>query len=1073
MARPRIPRALAAAVIRAAAASRSADGTPTPSPTPAPSWSVQPSISGTPQVGETLTGGDGTISNGTVSARAWLRNSSAISGANGTTYLLVGDDEGADISFKVTASGDGGTTDATSAEVGPVEAAPEPSEPALFGVNVNPSFQRTYNNLLAKRPWIDPVGDYDYTAYPHVNAAGALVSVPAGLSYVSRDVLNPGAGTTGWFRIVMTGGGDGSTVYVSADPATTEGAVVQIDSHTWEFQFDVPGGTTGPNSGVEVRCTATPSTPITNIDCREITGAEGAYVSADTWHPGFVARLQANADYFRTLDLQGINSPHMPTRLYDDWADRALSRDALGYRSAKLVHGTGSSKLKLVVKAYVETDEQAELLAERMATDTMWTGLGGNELTLTILAASGAGSVALNGDLDIVVTPAAGATSAAQIAAQLYAHAEIPLMVNIFAGTNTAPVGSDEYNAGLAAGAVATLAETNFSGGFDGAMGGYWPDLIQLANDVGQAGPWLHMPFNANENYATGLGAMLDADLDEELRDYTIVEIHNEAWNFATQATRWLLAVALFEGQTGSTEQEIILKGVADRAVQNFAALLVEAPWVRTSVGSQTGSPQVTQWLLDYPGFDSSVVKMIAFAPYFYPTPPLPSDDDEYFAQLYASAALIPGLVEDQLELLDPVDIEADFYEWGQHDNFEDDMTEAERRRDDPRMGDVHNFAASELARRCGVGVTRRLTFFNDYSPTGLGTSGQWGLYRYVGEAPTPKSIAWAAIRTGQYLPYKLPAAALSVSGTRVEGSDLTYVIPAVYRTDTITVQPTRDGVDFGSPFVLEPGDPNPTYTQVSGDIGTIISGSMLLENAHASVEYTFADGAATEADIPPFSLDDLTDLMARWDANVSLSNSLGQNVWLAAQGSGTLQSVGNPATIGTADGHPALIFAKSTYDNVPSNVDVGTGDFTFLIVGKLAGSGIDGDNTLFGCVNNNGPSVDMQGSGTTLRLVRQMIAVQGSVTAGIDLTDRFVITARYRTSDKHWSLRVNNVEVGNGTGGADFSAGVIHLGFNVGNGAGFNGPIHCFAVCNSYLSEGLVAAWEAFEADAWDITLT
>lgn len=101
--------------------------TPSPTPTPAPSWSVQPSISGTPQVGQTLTGADGTVANGAVSARAWLRNGSAISGATGASYLLDPLDEGADISFRVTATGAGGSAQATSPSVGPVTATPTPT----------------------------------------------------------------------------------------------------------------------------------------------------------------------------------------------------------------------------------------------------------------------------------------------------------------------------------------------------------------------------------------------------------------------------------------------------------------------------------------------------------------------------------------------------------------------------------------------------------------------------------------------------------------------------------------------------------------------------------------------------------------------------------------------------------------------------------------------------------------------------------------------------------------------------------------------------------------------------------
>ncbi len=97
---------------------------PAPTPTPAPSWSVQPSISGTPTVGQTLTGNSGTIANGTVSARQWLRGGIAITGATNATYAVVSADQGTSISFRVTATGTGGTSNATSPMVGPVAAAP-------------------------------------------------------------------------------------------------------------------------------------------------------------------------------------------------------------------------------------------------------------------------------------------------------------------------------------------------------------------------------------------------------------------------------------------------------------------------------------------------------------------------------------------------------------------------------------------------------------------------------------------------------------------------------------------------------------------------------------------------------------------------------------------------------------------------------------------------------------------------------------------------------------------------------------------------------------------------------------
>lgn len=106
-----------------------------PTPTPAPSFTVQPSIShdGTPIVGETLTGNDGTITNGTVSARQWLLNGSAISGATGASYVP---DAAGDIGYRVTATGAGGSAQATSTAVA-VAAAPTPTPTPTPTVLVN------------------------------------------------------------------------------------------------------------------------------------------------------------------------------------------------------------------------------------------------------------------------------------------------------------------------------------------------------------------------------------------------------------------------------------------------------------------------------------------------------------------------------------------------------------------------------------------------------------------------------------------------------------------------------------------------------------------------------------------------------------------------------------------------------------------------------------------------------------------------------------------------------------------------------------------------------------------------
>jgi hypothetical protein len=64
-----------------------------------------PTKSGTAQVGQTLTGVNGTFrGNGVTITRAWLRNGTPISGATGATYVLAEADLGATIKFRNTAT---------------------------------------------------------------------------------------------------------------------------------------------------------------------------------------------------------------------------------------------------------------------------------------------------------------------------------------------------------------------------------------------------------------------------------------------------------------------------------------------------------------------------------------------------------------------------------------------------------------------------------------------------------------------------------------------------------------------------------------------------------------------------------------------------------------------------------------------------------------------------------------------------------------------------------------------------------------------------------------------------------
>ena len=70
----------------------------------APAFTVAPSITGTAQVGQTLTGASGTVRNGSVSARRWLRGGVANAGATPPPDFFEAGDVGAQINVVVTAA---------------------------------------------------------------------------------------------------------------------------------------------------------------------------------------------------------------------------------------------------------------------------------------------------------------------------------------------------------------------------------------------------------------------------------------------------------------------------------------------------------------------------------------------------------------------------------------------------------------------------------------------------------------------------------------------------------------------------------------------------------------------------------------------------------------------------------------------------------------------------------------------------------------------------------------------------------------------------------------------------------
>jgi hypothetical protein len=135
--------ALTAAALRRRAAAAALTGVGVlhvvASPSP-PKNIALPSLSGTPEVGSTLTctvgawGGEAPFT----FARQWRRNGFVIPGATASSYLLTGGDEGTSVHCSVTATNAGGVTTAQSAAVAVVAAPPPPVIPAT-GVGGQPN----------------------------------------------------------------------------------------------------------------------------------------------------------------------------------------------------------------------------------------------------------------------------------------------------------------------------------------------------------------------------------------------------------------------------------------------------------------------------------------------------------------------------------------------------------------------------------------------------------------------------------------------------------------------------------------------------------------------------------------------------------------------------------------------------------------------------------------------------------------------------------------------------------------------------------------------------------------------
>ncbi len=144
-----------------------------------PSNTALPTITGTAQVGQTLTSSTGSWSNSPTSyAYQWYGNGTVISGATQSTYVPVVSDVSHTITVAVTATNASGSSSATSAATAPIVAAAAPSNTALPTITGTAQVGQTLTSSTGT--WSNSPTSYSYQWYGN----GVAISGATSSSYV-------------------------------------------------------------------------------------------------------------------------------------------------------------------------------------------------------------------------------------------------------------------------------------------------------------------------------------------------------------------------------------------------------------------------------------------------------------------------------------------------------------------------------------------------------------------------------------------------------------------------------------------------------------------------------------------------------------------------------------------------------------------------------------------------------------------------------------------------------------------------------------------------------------------------
>ena len=215
-----------------------------------------PAISGTAQVGETLTADTSGIADADGLSSAtfdyqWLVDNADIPGATASTYILAAADEGRTIKVKVSFTDDTGNEESlTSAATTAVEAEPEPQEPPAKPTGLTGAVVHDEVSLN----WNDP-GDESITGYQILR--------------LDRDVHGPGN-----FQVHVEDSGSAATSYVDRDVAPETRYVYRIKARN-------ASGLSGPSGNFSANTPAAPNRPATGVPTISGTAQVGETLTAD------------------------------------------------------------------------------------------------------------------------------------------------------------------------------------------------------------------------------------------------------------------------------------------------------------------------------------------------------------------------------------------------------------------------------------------------------------------------------------------------------------------------------------------------------------------------------------------------------------------------------------------------------------------------------------------------------------------------------------------------------------------------------------------------------------------------